>query len=94
MNNFSQFGEDFQLYMQYFTKMSVLKHSFHILDISKKNNTNWNKADCKVGQLEFRYLWKDIYIATFKEFIENKDWNGIDYWKKRKPIKMGSITTV
>lgn len=83
--NSDELGFIRDVYNKYVVKQSILKHSFHILDLSNKSNINWNSTDNKVGNIEIRHLWKNQKIVSFEEFCNSpkNNWHSYLYWKDR-----------
>ena len=61
-----------KIYMDYYITRLVLK--------------NWSYINLETGFSNIKYLWKDIYIASFDEFVNNinpDNDNSILYWYPR-----------
>jgi len=80
--------DKYKIYFHYVLVQLSLKHNFNIRDISpieiydakrkgffyeKPSDDGWGKPDKVFGNLEFRYLWKDISYYSFEDFITIKD---------------------
>jgi hypothetical protein len=63
-----------EVYMDYYVSMLSLKLNFHLVDKTKDNWNHGYGVPCKeyLG-LAFYYLWKDLNIKSFDEFISGKN---------------------
>ena len=84
--------QQLMVYMDYFITQISMKHSFHIftkkeLDMAKYDRITTD-VDYPALGVETKYLWKNIPIMTFDQFVESeyglKEW----YWRFEKRIPL------
>ena len=82
------------IYFHYSLVTLGLKHKFHVRDtLSDPINYGWGPYDKVVGNIEFRYLWSNIYQKTFEEFDNENDlWEWYWRFKDEIAIQMDSQT--
>lgn len=71
MEAFSEkWQQDFDRYMEYFIVNRALQLDYHTLDMRKENwQHGWGQPDRIRGTFAHYFLWKDIPIMSFEEFI-------------------------
>ena len=66
--------EQYDIYVHYLLVQLSLKHNFVVRDIiDDPENYGWGEPDKVHGNLEFRYLWKDMKYHPFDDFITIQD---------------------
>ena len=86
ISNLSREGK-LKIWFHYLLVQLYLKHSFHVRDvIDGPENYGWGPYDKKYGNLEIRYLWKNLRYATFEEFDDNRLWEW--YWRFEDEIEI------
>jgi len=66
--------DKYKIYTHYLIVQLSLKYNFHVRDtINDPENHGWGEPDKVFGNLEFRYLWKDMTYHSFESFIVVKD---------------------
>lgn len=74
------------IYMDYFITMNSLTHNFEIVD---KKNFNWNynmrKPDKEYHDVAIYYLWKDLKISSFHDFISDRNIEIRENYISKKP---------
>jgi hypothetical protein len=76
--------QDSLMYGEYYINQLALKHKFLVLDLDRfkikpfsKEDANlspyhgYGKPDKEFNRIAFYYLWKDIKIMSFDEFMRN-----------------------
>lgn len=58
-----------KIYYHYISVMVALKHDF---EIAEKRCLGHGKPDKEWENFQIHYLWKDIYIESFNEFMITK----------------------
>lgn len=81
IDNFDEF-QKLTVYMDYYVTQLGLKHNFMATDVVVTKSTSYLKEgqkypglgepDKQVHNLGFWYLWKDIRIMTFEEFVNGR----------------------
>jgi hypothetical protein len=85
VNNLDIFDKT-RIYLHYRVVQLSLKHNFHIRDVhptklTETNTKGWGEPDKVYGNLELRYLWKNIRTTPFDEF-DFYEW----YWRFEEEI--------
>lgn len=88
-----------RIYFDYFATMVTLKNDFIVLDkirfegetVVKSNvGLKWNHGfglpDKEIHNIAFYYLWKDLRINSFEEFVSDKNIRIIDNGNEWKQI--------
>lgn len=77
-------GTKYKIWFHYFLTQLGLIHSFHVRDVAphkltEPNTKGWGKPDKVYGNLELRYLWKDMRYTKFEDFDDERLWEW--YWR-------------
>ena len=58
------------VYIHYYCAMLALKYNFVAIDKTKENwSLGWSKPHKETKNLAFYWLWKDVRILSYDEFI-------------------------
>lgn len=84
-------GAKYDIWLHYLLVQLSLKHNFHVRDIhptklTESNTKGWGKADKTFGNIELRYLWKDLKYFSFDEYTDEMLWEW--YWRFADEIQL------
>lgn len=76
--------DKYTIWFDYFLTQLGLIHNFHVRDVhptklTENNTKGWGEPDKTFGNLEFRYLWKNLRYKDFSDFTDEDlyEW----YWR-------------
>ena len=77
-------GTKYKIWFHYYLTHLGLKYNFHVRDISphkltESNTKGWGEPDKVYGNIEIRYLWKDLRHIKFEHFDDERLWEW--YWR-------------
>jgi len=78
-------GAKYKIWFHYLLTHLGLKHNFHTKRIGEEGN-NWGPADKVIGNLELRYIWKDLKYTEFENYTDDMLWEW--YWRFEDEIQL------
>ena len=75
--------EKFNIWFHYYITHLGLVHNFYIRDtLTDTSDKGWGTPDKVYGNIEIRYLWKDLKYVKFEDFTDERLWEWYQRFKE------------